>query len=136
MKTPYAQTLRRAPTNTYLRRERDGRRRRELLLVILALVPLAAGLLGYTWVELQTLSTGYRINKLETTLHQLQRQERHLRLEAGKQAHPARIERLASERLGLQPQTVGQTVHYQQIVHPAPRLEREVPERGAGRGER
>lgn len=130
MKTPYAQTLRREPANSYLRRERDGRRRRELLLVILALVPLAAGLLGYTWVELQTLSAGYRINKLETELHQLQRQERHLRLEAGRQAHPARIERLASEQLGLQAQTAAQTVHYRQLVHPA------APRRSTGGGER
>ena len=118
MKTPYAQTLRRAPANTYLLRERDGRRRRELLLVILALVPLAAGLLGYTWVELQALSTGYRINQLETELHQVQRQERHLRLAAGRQAHPARIERLAGEKLGLQPQTVAQTLHYDRLLHP------------------
>lgn len=116
MKTPYAQTLRRAPANSYLRRERDGQRRRELLLVILALLPLAAGLLGYTWVELQTLSSGYRINKLEGELHRLQRQERHLRLEAGRRGHPGRIEAWATDKLGLGPQSVEQTVHAEALL--------------------
>ena len=133
MKTPYAQTLRRAPANSYLRRERDGRRRRELFLVILALVPLAAGLLGYTWVELQTLSSGYRINKLEGELHQLQRQQRHLRLEAGRQAHPARIEQWATDRLGLHPQTVAQTAHSETLERVSAPLPAAVPIHGEQR---
>jgi cell division protein FtsL len=128
LKTPYAQTLRRAPVNSYLRRERDQHRRRELALVVLALTPLAIGLLGYTWVELQTLSSGYRRTQLEQELHTLQRQERLLSLEAGRRGHPARIEALASEQLGMRIQTVEQTLSYETLMAvPAPPLVETAP---------
>lgn len=115
MKTPYSHTPQRTAANTYLRRERDRRRRRELALVVLAVLPLGVGVLLYTWVQLETLATGYRINELEAQLKSLRREERRLHLEAAEKARPAVIERRAAEALGMEPQSMAQTVYFEEI---------------------
>lgn len=113
MKTPYAS--RRPVANTVLVRQRDRRRRRELALVVMAVLPLALGLLGYAWLHLETLATGYRIEALERRLHALDRQRRELRLDAASLARPERVERVARETLGMGEQRLEQTVYWEEI---------------------
>lgn len=114
MPSPYA--VRRPVENTYLVRQRDRRRLGELLTVFAAVVMLGGGLLAYTWMHIELLRTGYRIDNLEKELHQLVEQERRLRLEAAYQAHPARIERRAREELGMARPTLDQTLFYEELT--------------------
>ena len=96
--------------NSYLVRERDRRRLRELFLVVLLGVLLGLCLLSYTWLQVELLASGYRAGELEQRLHGLERIERELRLEASYLASPQRIERRATEELGMRPPTLEQMV--------------------------
>ena len=107
MRGAYAE--RRPVVNAYLVRERDRRRLRELAWTVAAVVPLGSALLGYTWLQHQTLKAGYRIESLERQTHQLAQIERQLRLEAAHLAHPGRLQEMAGE-LGLQPPTIDQVI--------------------------
>ena len=98
-----AYAFRRPVVNSYLVRERDRRRVRELALVLLVVLCLGGGLLAYTWIHLEVTRTGYRIDKLERELTEQTREERQLRLEAAYLASPSQIERRAVEELGMQP---------------------------------
>lgn len=90
-----------SPTNSYLVRERDRRRWRELVVVVLTVLPLAVAVLAYTWVRMETLRTGYRIDALERSLNDELRRESELRLEASQLSSPSRVERNAREELGM-----------------------------------
>jgi cell division protein FtsL len=102
--------VRRPVENAYLVRERDRRRLHELGRVLLVLVPVGAALLGYTWIQLEVLRLGYRIESLERELHGLSRRERQLQLEASYLASPQRVERLARENLDMEPPRVEQMI--------------------------
>lgn len=99
MRTEYA--LRRPVANAYLVRERDRRRMRELGLVLLVVLPLAAALLAYTWIRLEILRTGYRIDTMERQLESLLQVERRLRLDAAELSRPQLIEERARRELGM-----------------------------------
>lgn len=101
--------------NSYLVRERDRRRLRELALVLLVVVCLGGGLLAYTWIHLEVTRTGYRINDLERQLAQREREERQLRLEASYLASPSQIERRAVEELGMQAPALEQVVFWEEL---------------------
>jgi hypothetical protein len=107
MRGAYAE--RRPVVNAWLVRERDRRILRELAWVVAAVVPVGVALLGYTWLQHETLKTGYRIEALERRAHQLAQVERQLRLEAAHLAHPGRLAAAAAE-LGLQPPTIDQVI--------------------------
>ena len=62
MRSAYAYAVRRPVVNSYLVRERDRRRLRELGLVLLLVLTLGGGLLGYTWIHLEVLRTGFRVS--------------------------------------------------------------------------
>lgn len=113
MRNAYA--LRRPVVNAYLVRERDRRRFRELALVLLVVVSLGGGVFAYIWIHLQVLSTGYRIDELERELTELTRKERQLRLEASYLASPSRVERRASEELGMQPPALEQVLFWEEL---------------------
>lgn len=100
MRRAYAFT--RPVLNTYLTRERDRRRRRELGWVLLAVVPVGLCGLVYVWLHFQTLAVGYRIPALERELETQMEIERTLALEAAALASPARIEERAVEELGME----------------------------------
>lgn len=101
--------------NSYLVRERDRRRLRELAMVVLALLPLAAAVLAYTWMHVEVLRIGYRIGETERRLHRLQQDERHLRLEASYLARPERIEARAREELGMVPPNLDQMLFVEEL---------------------
>ena len=108
LKTPYL--LPRPPRNRYLVRQRDRRRMRELGRVAVAVLVVGVALLGYTWLHLELLGSGYRIEALEQQLQELERRQRHLRLEAAYLASPQRIEGRATSELGMRPPELSQLV--------------------------
>ena len=113
MRSAYAFT--RPVVNTYLVRERDRRRVRELALVLLVVVCLGGGLLAYTWIHLEVTRAGYRINELEKELDDAQREERQLRLEASWLASPSLVERRAVGELKMQPPALEQVVFWEEL---------------------
>ncbi len=113
MRNAYAFT--RPVVNTYLVRERDRRRLRELALVLLGVVCLGGGLLAYTWIHLEVTSTGYRIDVLERELADREREERQLRLEASYLAGPSQIEHRAVAELGMQAPALEQVVFWEEL---------------------
>ena len=108
MKTRYVTT--RPVRNRYLVRERDRRRLREMGKVTAAVLLVGAGLLGYTWLHLRLLGSGYRAETLQRELHELERLERHMSLEAAYLSSPERVERRAAEELGMAPPRLDQMV--------------------------
>jgi cell division protein FtsL len=110
-----AYALRRPVVNTYLVRERDRRRWRELALVLLVVLSLGGGLLSYTWIHLEAIRTGYQIDKLERELTEQTRQERELRLEATYLASPSQIEARAVGELHMQPPALEQVVFWEEL---------------------
>ena len=114
MRSPYA--IHRPVENTYLVRERDKRLLRELLSVVGVVLALGAGLLAYTWVHIEILDTGYRIDAHEKRLHELLQEERRLRLEASYLAQPGQIEERARQDLGMRQPVIEQTLFYQELA--------------------
>jgi hypothetical protein len=97
--SPY---VRHAPVeNLVLVRERDRRRARELARLLLVLVPVAAALLGYTWLQAEILQAGYDVRSLERALEREARTESHLRLEISRHESLDRVVAEASERLNM-----------------------------------
>ncbi|HKH45048.1 MAG TPA: cell division protein FtsL [Thermoanaerobaculia bacterium] len=113
MRSAYA--FRRPVVNTYLVRERDRRRQRELALVLLVVLCLGGGLLAYTWIHLEVRRTGYEIDTLEKRLGELTQKERQLRLEASYLAGPSQIEQRALHELGMQQPALEQVVFWEEI---------------------
>lgn len=103
-------TVHRPVANEYLVRERDRRSRRQLLQVLLVLAPVALALTAFTWIHLQVLDAGYRIEELEARRHELERRESRLRLEAAYLASPNLIERRARAELAMRPPELEQLV--------------------------
>ena len=101
--------------NTYLVRERDRRRQRELAVVLLSVLCLGGGLLAYTWIHLEVLRTGYRIDALERELTEMTQTERQLRLEAAYLASPSRIEQRAAGELAMQSPALEQMVFWEEL---------------------
>ena len=108
MRTKYA--AHRPVVNAYLVRERDRRRVRELAAVCALVLPLGLALLSYTWVHLEALRTGYRIDTLERQLHELSQLERRQRLEAAYLANPQRLAERARKELGMGAPSIDQVL--------------------------
>ncbi len=114
MPRPYA--IHRPVENTYLVRERDRRFVRELVGVVAAVLVLGGGLLAYTWVHIEILRTGYRIDELEKRLHRLLEDERRWRLETASLTHPEQIEQRARRELDMRAPSLDQTLFYAELV--------------------
>lgn len=82
----------------------------ELLRLAVAVLVVGVALLGYTWLHLEVLGSGYRIEAHEQRLQELRRRERHLRLEEAYLASPQRIEGRATGELGMRPPELSQLV--------------------------
>ena len=95
MRTSYV--VRRPVDNRYLVRERDRRRLRELGYVLLATVPVALMLIGYVWVNLELLRSGYRIHRLEGRLQEERRALSILELEEAYLTGAARLAERGAE---------------------------------------
>ena len=108
MKTSYA--VHRPVVNAYLVRERDRRRWHELVLLVALVLPLGVGLLGYTWIHLEVLRIGGRIEIKERELERLLPSERRIELEAARVKSPSQIEERARRELGMAPPEVDHLV--------------------------
>ncbi len=102
--------------NAYLVRERDRRLIRELLGVVALVLVLGGGLLAYTWVHVEIVRAGYRIDQREKELNGLLEEERHRRLEAARLTHPELIEARARRDLSMREPTLEQTIFYRELI--------------------
>lgn len=114
MRSPHV--YRRPVENAYLERVRDRRLRRELLAMLGVVLVLGGGLLAYTWMHIETMRIGYRVDRLGTQLGVLEERERRLRLEIAHRTHPARIEARARRELGMLTPTLDGTLFYEELV--------------------
>lgn len=101
--------------NAYLIRERDRRRRRELLWVTSVLLPMGVCALVYVWLHVEVLRVGYRVHDLEQQLEERVELERRLGLEAAFLESPKRIEERAGRELGMAPPTADQLVFVEAV---------------------
>lgn len=113
MRESYA--VRRPILNPYLVRQRDRRRLRELFLLLVTGLVIGVCLLGYVWLHVELLQTGYRVDALEGRLHQAERVERQLRLEAEYLTRPALVERRAIDELGMRAPTLDQVFFEEEL---------------------
>lgn len=113
MRSAYA--VHRPVANSYLVRERDRRRLRDLLKVLAGALLIAAALLGIIRTQLAVLDTGYRIGQLERELRELAQAERELSLEAAHLSGPDRLRERAREELGMVERSVDRLVFSQEI---------------------
>lgn len=107
MSSPYV--IRRKVENSYLVRQRDRRRRRELLRVALAVVLVGGGLLGYTAIQVGILSAGYHADTLARELHRLEQEERYKRLAVSRLTSPGELEERARRELDMDYPAIEQT---------------------------
>lgn len=113
MRNAYA--VRRPVVNAFLVRERDRRRLRDLVMVLLAVAPLLGAMAGYTWLRVEQVRVGYRVDKLDRTLRRLERDERQLRLEAAYLASPGRVGERAASELGMAPPTLDRLLYLEEL---------------------
>ena len=83
--------------------------------MLVLVVCLGGSLLAYTWIHLEVTRTGYRIDKLERSLTDLQREERELRLEASHLGSPGMVEKRAVSELGMQPPVLEQVIFWEEL---------------------
>ena len=115
MRLSEAYAVRRPVVNAYLVRQRDRRRRRELGLLLLAVVPVAVGLLCYVWLQIELVGIGYRIHRLEQILETREQTQRRLQMEAAYLSGPQQIRSRAVEELGMAAPTVEQMVFAEEL---------------------
>ena len=112
--------------NAYLVRQRDQRLLRELLGVFAVVLLLGGGLFAYTWIHVETLRTGYRVDQLEKELHTLLEKERYLRLEVARRTHPEQLETRARQELGMVYPGVEQIFHFEDLLTADPQRARRL----------
>ena len=117
---PSVYAYHRTVENSWLVRDRDRRRRREQLRVVLYLLPLAAALVGYTWLHVRVLDVGYEIGGLERELISLERRESELALEVAQRSSLPTIEHRAVEELGLTDQNAERTIFWGELAASPP----------------
>lgn len=103
-------TQHRHPANAYLVRERDRRRMRELGVVFLCLLALGSGLMVDTWLELQALKTGYRIEELRKELDEQRQTLNERELEEAYLSSPRQIWRRAERDEEMTPVVLSRVV--------------------------
>ncbi len=93
--------VRRPIENPYLVRERDRRRMRELLVLLVAILPPLGVLLFGVRTNLQTIELGYQIGRLEKQRDRLIERRRKLLIEKAQASSLVRVEGIARGPLGL-----------------------------------
>ncbi|MGH9441170.1 MAG: hypothetical protein ACRD16_02735 [Thermoanaerobaculia bacterium] len=83
--------------NSRVARERDGRRGKELVALLAAVVPVAAALLAYTGLHLQTVQVGYEIDRGRHTVAKLQEERQKLLLRMAADTSPERAAEFAKK---------------------------------------
>ncbi|HSB36803.1 MAG TPA: hypothetical protein VLH41_07985 [Thermoanaerobaculia bacterium] len=105
-----AYAVRRPVENVYLVRERDRRRTRELLALVLAAIPPMLVLFGAIWANLETVRAGYQLATVQKQREEQLERNRQLKMAIAQAAALGRVEEVARGRLGLVPPAPEQLV--------------------------
>ena len=106
--------------NNQIVREVDERRQRDLWQSLGIGVVLVLVLLFSAWQHFELLRHGYKLEQMQRDRAAESDINRHLRLEMETLRAPQRIERLATERLGMVAPVEGQAIVLERVTPPAP----------------
>jgi cell division protein FtsL len=96
--------------NEQLVREVDRKRHRELVMLAITGLALAAAVLAYGWQHFEMIRIGYRVEELRLDQERLLKVQRQLSLERASLTSPDRVESIATRQLGMTRPTVSQIV--------------------------
>ena len=105
--------------NEQLVRQVDRERNRELLMVAVTGLLLAAAVLAYAWQHFEMIRNGYRVEEQRKEREYLIQIQRQLSLEKASLASPDRIETIATRELGM----VAPSEHQFVVVEPYQTIE-------------
>lgn len=112
--------IRKDVRNNPIVREVDNERHRELWQSVGLGVVLVLVLLFSAWQHFELLRHGYRLDEAQRERAAEAQVNRHLRLEIETLSAPARIEKLATERLGMVEPAAGDAIVLERVVPAAP----------------
>ncbi|MEZ5286045.1 MAG: cell division protein FtsL [Vicinamibacterales bacterium] len=112
--------IRKDVRNNPIIREVDEQRHRELWQSVGIGVVLVLVLLFSAWQHFELLRNGYRLEEAQKQRAEEAQINRHLRLEVEALSAPARIERLATERLGMIAPSAEDAVVLERVVPATP----------------
>lgn len=113
---PSSYAYHREVENTYLVRDRDRQRRRDLLRIVLWVLPMAVAVLGYIWLQVRVLDSSYEIVDLERELTAASREEARLSLEVSRRAGLPRVEERARQELGMTTPAAESTLFWAEVA--------------------
>jgi len=105
--------------NEQLVRQVDRERNRQLLMVAVTGLLLAAAVLAYGWQHFEMIRNGYRIEEQRREREYLLQIQRQLALEKASLTSPDRVEAIATRELGMVAPSENQFV----VVEPYPTME-------------
>lgn len=106
--------------NNPIVREIDRERHREMWRSVGVALFLVAVSLFTAWQHFELLRHGYRVEQMQKERAAEEEIGRHLRLEIDTLRSPARIERLATERLHMQPPAAGDALVIERVLATPP----------------
>ncbi len=115
-----AYAVRRPVENLYLVRERDRRRTRELVALVVAAVPPAVVLFLAIWANLETVRLGYQLAGVGKNRDALLERKHRLEMDRAQAAALARVEPIARGTLGLVAPTLDQVILVKDAALAAP----------------
>ena len=104
--------------NNHIVREVDQQRQRELRQSIVIGCALVVVLLFSAWQHFELIRHGYRLEEMQRQRAAEEEIQRHLRLEIETLQAPQRVEKLATERLGMVAPGVDEAVVIERTVQP------------------
>lgn len=119
-KEAFEYAIRKDVRNNPIVREVDERRQRELWKSVVIGVGFVLVLMLSAWHHFELLRHGYKLEQLQRERAAEAEINRHLRLEIETLRAPQRIEKLATERLGMVEPGVEDAVVLERVVPPAP----------------
>ena len=112
--------IRKDVRNNPIVREVDERRQRELWQSMAIGSVLVVVLLFSAWQHFELIRHGYRLEQMQRERATEQEINRHLRLEIETLRAPQRIEKLATERIGMVAPAVGDATVIERVIQPDP----------------
>jgi cell division protein FtsL len=64
-------------------------------------IPVASGMLGYVWLNLELVHVGYEVDRLERLLRQEEQRHRELQVETAYLSSPQQVRSRATDELGM-----------------------------------
>jgi len=120
MAEPFEYAIKKDVRNNPIVREVDEARQRELWTTVAVASVLVVALLLSAWQRTELLRHGYRVEQLQKDRAAEEELNRHLKLEIETLRAPARIEKLATERLHLVAPSRDEAIVIERVVPPEP----------------